>query len=110
VWWLAAYNISLCVFATQIDNLPPAWKELFKRAGVHKADLKDPKTSLFILETIAANISKPPPSVAPAAAPDASASNSSSKSQSKKAEKVENQQPKGKMEGKGNRRVEQLEN
>jgi hypothetical protein len=43
----------------QIDNLPPAWKELFKRAGVKKADLQDPKTSLFILETIASNITKP---------------------------------------------------
>ncbi|MDP2439761.1 MAG: hypothetical protein Q8P67_28760 [archaeon] len=40
----------------QIDNLPQTWKELFRKAGIKPSDLRDPKTSLFILETIAANV------------------------------------------------------
>jgi len=59
----------------QIDNLPPAWKDLFKRSGVKKSDLKDPKTSLFILETIAKNIQPETPPAAPT--PAASSQNSS---------------------------------
>jgi len=55
----------------QIDNLPAAWKELFKRSGVKKADLRDPKTSLFILETIAANLT-PDPAAEPEPSPSSS--------------------------------------
>jgi neural Wiskott-Aldrich syndrome protein len=49
----------------QIDNLPLAWVALFRAAGITKKDLSDPKTALFILETIAQNINKKPEAAVP---------------------------------------------
>ncbi len=42
-------------------DIPPEWKEIFKRAGVSEEELKDKKTAKFIMKTIAtADIDLPP--------------------------------------------------
>ena len=46
-----------------IKNIPPAWKELFKKAGVKKSDLEDKDTAKLVMETIVENLGgdAPPP-------------------------------------------------
>lgn len=41
----------------EIKGIPPAWKQLFKDAGIKEADLKDPETAMFILGVLADNLS-----------------------------------------------------
>ncbi len=38
-----------------VNNIPAEWQKLFKKAKVTKADLKNPETSKFILETVVAS-------------------------------------------------------
>lgn len=38
--------------ASQIDRLPPEWKDFFRAAGVKRRDLEDKDTARFIVETI----------------------------------------------------------
>lgn len=41
-----------------ITNIPPEWKELFKKAGVRKKELKDKDTASFVLKTVVQNLTE----------------------------------------------------
>lgn len=61
-----------------IRNIPPAWKELFKKAGVKKSDLQDKETAKIVMETIVENIGVPsdtPPPPTPNRPPPPTLSN-----------------------------------
>jgi len=52
----------------EIRNIPPAWRKMFKDAGIKKKDLKDKETAAFIMDFVTQNsdehgapVNRPPP-------------------------------------------------